>query len=172
MYVCVCAHARVCLYASVIRRISSLFSLISRERIRQLNLFRRLFLVESPQQHREILTRMGLENFGLDPCFSNLRINMRELVEVLAAVAAGLPRQHYGFYRLEALLSLIISISRHSYKLSSFCLEFLRTMYQCFFGLFFKSFVVLFFFIFCGSASSAAPRSLHLRLILKDFLKK
>lgn len=29
---------------------------------------------------------------------------MRELVEVLAAVAAGLPRQHYGFYRLETLL--------------------------------------------------------------------
>lgn len=26
---------------------------------------------------------------------------MRELVEVLAAVAAGLPQQHYGFYRFE-----------------------------------------------------------------------
>lgn len=29
---------------------------------------------------------------------------MRELVEVLAAVAAGLPQQQYGFYRLEPFL--------------------------------------------------------------------
>lgn len=47
---------------------------------------------------------MGLENFCLDPCFSNLRNNMRELVEVLAAVAAGLPQQHYGFYRFDKTL--------------------------------------------------------------------
>eukprot|EP00066_Takifugu_rubripes_P015110 XP_011604376.1 PREDICTED: cytidine and dCMP deaminase domain-containing protein 1 isoform X2 [Takifugu rubripes] len=64
-----------------------------------LKLFSGQFLVKSPQQHQKILTHMGLENFGLDPCFSNLRNNMRELVEVLAAVAAGLPQQHYGFYR-------------------------------------------------------------------------
>lgn len=44
---------------------------------------------------------MGLENFCVEPYFSNLRHNMRELVEVLAAVAAGVPQQHYGFYRLE-----------------------------------------------------------------------
>lgn len=48
---------------------------------------------------------MGLENFCLDPCFSNLRNNMRELVEVLAAVVAGLPQQHYGFYRSERSFS-------------------------------------------------------------------
>lgn len=79
-------------------------ALFSRERIRHLNRFAAHFLVASPQQHQEILTHMGLENFCLDPCFSNLRNNMRELVEVLAAVAAGLPQQHYGFYRLETLL--------------------------------------------------------------------
>lgn len=72
-----------------------------RERLRQLSGLSRHFLVESPQQHQEVLTHMGLENFCLDPCFSNLRNNMRELVEMLAAVAAGLPGQHYGFYRLE-----------------------------------------------------------------------
>lgn len=44
---------------------------------------------------------MGLENFCVEPYFSNLRHNMRDLVEVLAAVAAGVPMQHHGFYRLE-----------------------------------------------------------------------
>lgn len=62
--------------------------------------------MESPEQHQEILTRMGLEHLCSDPCFSTLRNHMRELVEVLAAVAAGLPQQHYGFYRLETLFSL------------------------------------------------------------------
>lgn len=42
---------------------------------------------------------MGLENFCVEPYFSNLRGNMRELVEVLAAVAAGVPQTDYGFYR-------------------------------------------------------------------------
>lgn len=109
LHVRVCSHACVCLclYTSVIRRISSLFSLISREWRTHLKLFSGQFLVESTEQHQKILTHMGLENFGLAPCFSNLRNNMRELVKVLAAVAAGLPQQHYGFYRLEALLSHI-----------------------------------------------------------------
>lgn len=44
---------------------------------------------------------MGLENFCREPCFSNLRNNMRTLVEVLASVVAGLPQQHHGFYRSE-----------------------------------------------------------------------
>lgn len=59
----------------------------------------RQFLVEKSQQHQSILTRMGLENFCVEPYFSNLRGNMRELVEVLAAVAAGVPQTDYGFYR-------------------------------------------------------------------------
>lgn len=76
-----------------------------RERRRHLKRLSRHFLVESPQRHREILSHMRLESFCSEPCFSNLRNNMRELVEVLAAVAAGLPPQHYGFYRSEALPS-------------------------------------------------------------------
>lgn len=42
---------------------------------------------------------MHLVNFCVEPYFSNLRHNMRELVEVLAAVAAGVPQQNHGFYR-------------------------------------------------------------------------
>uniref|UniRef100_A0A3P8S5N9 Cytidine and dCMP deaminase domain-containing protein 1 n=1 Tax=Amphiprion percula TaxID=161767 RepID=A0A3P8S5N9_AMPPE len=73
------------------------------QRTRHLKDFSRHFLVGSSQQHQEILTQMGLENFSMEPYFSNLRNNMRELVEVLATVAAGVPRQHYGFYRLDTL---------------------------------------------------------------------
>lgn len=73
--------------------------LFNRERTRHLKEFSRHFLVGTSQQHQEILTHMGLENFCVDPYFSNLRHNMRELVEVLAAVAAGVPQTHYGFYR-------------------------------------------------------------------------
>lgn len=84
-----------------IRRTCSPFS---REQRKHLKRFARRFLVEPAQQHREVLTHLGLETFCSDPCFSNLRNNMRELVEVLAAVAAGLPQQQYGFYRLDPLL--------------------------------------------------------------------
>ncbi|KAI3366293.1 hypothetical protein L3Q82_009763, partial [Scortum barcoo] len=76
--------------------------LFNRERKRHLRDFSRQFLVETSQQHREILTHMGLENFCMEPYFSNLRHNMRELVEVLATVAAGVPH-HYGFYREQRL---------------------------------------------------------------------
>uniref|UniRef100_A0A3Q0QVC4 Cytidine and dCMP deaminase domain-containing protein 1 n=1 Tax=Amphilophus citrinellus TaxID=61819 RepID=A0A3Q0QVC4_AMPCI len=64
------------------------------------------FLVGTSQQHQEILKHMGLENFCVEPYFSSLRNNMRELVEVLAAVAAGVPQQHYGFYREHSSSSL------------------------------------------------------------------
>lgn len=73
--------------------------LFNRERTRRLKEFSRQLLVKTSQQHRDILTHMGLENFCVEPYFSNLRHNMRELVDVLAAVAAGMPQQHYGFYR-------------------------------------------------------------------------
>lgn len=79
------------------------FLLPSRERTRHLKDFSRQFLVQMSRQHRDVLTQMGLENFCVEPYFSNLRNNMQALVEVLAAVVAGLPQQHYGFYRLETL---------------------------------------------------------------------
>lgn len=80
--------------------------LFNRERTRHLKDFSKQFLVGTSRQHRAILTQMGLENFCVEPNFSNLRYNMRELVEVLAAVAAGVPQQHYGFYREQSELPL------------------------------------------------------------------
>ncbi|XP_034533265.1 cytidine and dCMP deaminase domain-containing protein 1 [Notolabrus celidotus] len=77
----------------------------NRERLKHVKEFSRSFLVETSRQHREILTHMGLENFCVEPYFSNLRRNMRELVEVLAAVAAGVPTQHYGFHREQCATS-------------------------------------------------------------------
>lgn len=75
-----------------------------RERLRHRKDFFIRFLVENSQQHTAILKGVGLENFCSEPLFSNLRSNMRELVELLATVAAGLPDHNYGFYRLEVLL--------------------------------------------------------------------
>ncbi|KAM8873444.1 cytidine and dCMP deaminase domain-containing protein 1 isoform 1-T3 [Synchiropus picturatus] len=73
--------------------------LFNRERTRHMEDFSRHFLIQSSQQHRELLRLMGLENFCVEPFFSNLRNNMRETVEVLAAVAAGVPQCHHNFYR-------------------------------------------------------------------------
>ncbi|XP_008322899.1 cytidine and dCMP deaminase domain-containing protein 1 isoform X2 [Cynoglossus semilaevis] len=77
--------------------------LFNKERRRHLGDFCEKFLVGSAQQHREILTHMGLKNFCLEPYFYNLRHNMRELVELLASVAAGVPQHHHGFYRGQCL---------------------------------------------------------------------
>ncbi|XP_074482735.1 cytidine and dCMP deaminase domain-containing protein 1 [Sebastes fasciatus] len=73
--------------------------LFNGQRTKHLKDFSRQLLVRTSGQHRDILTHMGLENFCVEPYFSNLRNNMRELVEVLAAVAAGVPQHKYGFYR-------------------------------------------------------------------------
>ncbi|XP_068575921.1 cytidine and dCMP deaminase domain-containing protein 1 [Cebidichthys violaceus] len=73
--------------------------LFNRERTRHLKDFSTRLLVETSEQHRDILTRMGLKNFCVEPNLSNLTHNMRELVEVLATVAAGVPQQRYGFHR-------------------------------------------------------------------------
>ncbi|XP_068165564.1 cytidine and dCMP deaminase domain-containing protein 1 [Antennarius striatus] len=73
--------------------------LYNREQKRHLKDFSRRFLVETSKQHCSVLTHMGLQNFCNEPYFSNLRNNMLELVKVLATIAAGVPPQHYGFYR-------------------------------------------------------------------------
>ncbi|KAM3584958.1 uncharacterized protein V6R79_003707 [Siganus canaliculatus] len=92
--------------------------LYNRERRRKLKDFSSHFLVETSLQHRRILTQMGLENFCAEPYFSNMRNAMRELVEVLAAVAASVPQQHrYGFYREQHLTSEL-SPSKSSPSLS------------------------------------------------------
>ncbi|XP_054648038.1 cytidine and dCMP deaminase domain-containing protein 1 isoform X2 [Dunckerocampus dactyliophorus] len=89
--------------------------LFSREQEKHFQDFSKHFLIENSHQHREILTRMHLENFCVEPYFSNLRHSMREVVEVLAAVAAGVPQRHCGFHRepLAADASLLSTPPRH-----------------------------------------------------------
>nr|XP_057906791.1 cytidine and dCMP deaminase domain-containing protein 1 [Doryrhamphus excisus]XP_057906792.1 cytidine and dCMP deaminase domain-containing protein 1 [Doryrhamphus excisus] len=89
--------------------------LFSREQEKHFQDFSKHFLIESPHQHREILTLMHLENFCVEPYFSNLRHNMKEVVEVLAAVAAGVPQRHCSFHQEPFVTdaSLMSSPPRH-----------------------------------------------------------
>ncbi|XP_067116075.1 cytidine and dCMP deaminase domain-containing protein 1 [Osmerus mordax] len=73
--------------------------LFRRQWRQNLGRFSRFILPE--QQHRDILTKMGLENFCMEPYFSSLRQNMRELVEVLASVSASVPPLQHGFYKMD-----------------------------------------------------------------------
>lgn len=71
------------------------------QRRRDSDAFSREFLILPEQRHRDVLTRIGLENFCTEPYFSCLRHNMRDLVELLASVAASVLPGQYGFYRKE-----------------------------------------------------------------------
>ncbi|XP_052355496.1 cytidine and dCMP deaminase domain-containing protein 1-like isoform X1 [Oncorhynchus keta] len=73
-----------------------------KQRRRNLDTFSEEFLIPHEQCHRDILTKIGLENFCMEPYFSNLRQNMRELVGVLASVAASVPLLQHGFYRKDS----------------------------------------------------------------------
>ncbi|XP_068026664.1 cytidine and dCMP deaminase domain-containing protein 1 isoform X2 [Melanerpes formicivorus] len=69
------------------------------ERIRE---YEGLFLVSSEEVHKQILMTIGLENLCENPYFSNLRQNMKDLVLVLATVAASVPVFGcFGFYSSE-----------------------------------------------------------------------
>lgn len=67
-----------------------------------LDAFSREFLILPEQQHKDVLTKMGLENFCIEPYFSSLRQNMRELVEILASVSASVPLNQHGFYKADS----------------------------------------------------------------------
>ncbi|KAI7811210.1 cytidine and dCMP deaminase domain-containing protein 1 [Triplophysa rosa] len=58
------------------------------------------FFVDDEEQHRYVLNKMGLENFCVEPNFSNLRQHMKDLIKILASVAAGVPvlQRGYGFF--------------------------------------------------------------------------
>uniref|UniRef100_A0AAZ3SL04 Cytidine and dCMP deaminase domain-containing protein 1 n=1 Tax=Oncorhynchus tshawytscha TaxID=74940 RepID=A0AAZ3SL04_ONCTS len=73
-----------------------------KQRRRNLDTFSEEFLIPHEQCHRDILTKIGLENFCTEPYFSNLRQNMRELVGVLASVAASVPLLQHGFYKKDS----------------------------------------------------------------------
>ncbi|XP_036396537.1 cytidine and dCMP deaminase domain-containing protein 1 isoform X2 [Megalops cyprinoides] len=74
--------------------------LFGTQRRRSLEDFTRVFFVPDERRHRDLLAKMGLENFCMEPYFSSLRQHMRDLIGVLASVASSIPdlRQGYGFY--------------------------------------------------------------------------
>ncbi|XP_076839399.1 cytidine and dCMP deaminase domain-containing protein 1 isoform X1 [Brachyhypopomus gauderio] len=55
------------------------------------------FLVEDAEEHRGRLGKMGLDNFCAEPYFSELRQHMRDLIRVLASVAASVPAPEHGY---------------------------------------------------------------------------
>ncbi|MBN3303511.1 CDAC1 protein, partial [Amia calva] len=59
----------------------------------------KVFFISDEDQHRDILLKMGLENFCLNPYFSSLRQHMRDLIQVLVTVDSSVPDcSGYGFY--------------------------------------------------------------------------
>ncbi|KAM6095174.1 cytidine and dCMP deaminase domain-containing protein 1 isoform 5-T6 [Chlamydotis macqueenii] len=70
------------------------------ERIKE---YESLFLISNEEMHKQILMTIGLENLCENPYFSNLRQNMKDLVLVLATVAASVPVFGcFGFYNSES----------------------------------------------------------------------
>ncbi|XP_053139825.1 cytidine and dCMP deaminase domain-containing protein 1 isoform X2 [Hemicordylus capensis] len=73
------------------------------ERIKE---YERLFLISSEEMHKQMLIILGLENLCENPYFSNLRQNMKDLVLLLATIAASVPSfSHFGFYCNESELT-------------------------------------------------------------------
>ncbi|XP_053332657.1 cytidine and dCMP deaminase domain-containing protein 1 [Clarias gariepinus] len=81
--------------------------LFSRERWRSWDSFSKRFLIDDVEVHRELLGKMNLENFRTEPYFSELRQHMRDLIRILASVAASVPvlEHEYGFYETEPTAS-------------------------------------------------------------------
>ncbi|XP_063808069.1 cytidine and dCMP deaminase domain-containing protein 1 isoform X2 [Pseudophryne corroboree] len=66
------------------------------ERFKQ---YETMFLISNEDTHKEILKLIGLENLCENPYFISLRQNMKELVFILATVAASVPNySDFGFY--------------------------------------------------------------------------
>ncbi|XP_051993940.1 cytidine and dCMP deaminase domain-containing protein 1-like [Xyrauchen texanus] len=63
------------------------------------------FFVNDEDQHKSVLQKMGLENFCVEPNFSNLRQHMKDLIRILASVAACVPvlQGKYGFFMSDPL---------------------------------------------------------------------
>ncbi|XP_062866914.1 cytidine and dCMP deaminase domain-containing protein 1 [Trichomycterus rosablanca] len=65
------------------------------------------FLIQDDNLHRDLLSRMGLNNFCTEPYFSHLRQHMKDLIKVLASVAASVPvlKHKYGFYETDPIIN-------------------------------------------------------------------
>lgn len=81
--------------------------LFRKERWRNWDSLSKRFMIEDVEAHRELLSKMKLENFCTEPYFSELRQHMRDLIRILASVAASVPvLEHvYGFYETEPVTS-------------------------------------------------------------------
>ena len=76
------------------------YTVCRQERIKE---YESLFLISNEEMHKQILMTIGLENLCENPYFSNLRQNMKDLVLVLATVAASVPIfGSFGFYNSES----------------------------------------------------------------------
>ncbi|TRY92669.1 hypothetical protein DNTS_007712 [Danionella cerebrum] len=66
--------------------------------------FSQKFLIGDEEQHKMVLSKMGLENFCVEPSLSHLRQHMRNLIRILASVAASVPilLERYGFFANDA----------------------------------------------------------------------
>nr|XP_055060614.1 cytidine and dCMP deaminase domain-containing protein 1 [Misgurnus anguillicaudatus] len=71
-----------------------------RERWNNLDDLLKRFFINDEEQHKYVLNKMGLENFVVEQNFHNLREHMKDLIKVLASVAAGVPvlQSEYGFF--------------------------------------------------------------------------
>ncbi len=76
-----------------------------REWWNNLDEFLEKFFINDEEQHKYVLNKMGLESFGAEPNFSNLRQHMRNLIRILASAAASVPvlEEDYGFFMREPL---------------------------------------------------------------------
>ncbi|NXU91704.1 CDAC1 protein, partial [Xiphorhynchus elegans] len=116
--VCVLLQPLVCYMVQFIEETSSRFDFVQKiaksqpdcntdfyaacrqERIKE---YESLFLISNEEMHKQILMTIGLENLCENPYFSNLRQNMKDLVLVLATVAASVPVfGSFGFYNSES----------------------------------------------------------------------
>ncbi|KAK3530349.1 hypothetical protein QTP86_024330 [Hemibagrus guttatus] len=78
-----------------------------KEHWRNWDSFSKRFVINDVEVHRELLSKMNLENFCTEPYFSELRQHMRDLIRILASVAASVPvpEHGYGFYETEPTTS-------------------------------------------------------------------
>lgn len=88
--------------------------LFRKECWRNWDTFSKRFVIDDVEVHRDLLSKMNLENFCTEPYFSELRQHMRDLIRILACVAASVPvlKHGYGFYESEPTTSRCKTLSQ------------------------------------------------------------
>ncbi|XP_051913573.1 cytidine and dCMP deaminase domain-containing protein 1 isoform X2 [Hippocampus zosterae] len=78
--------------------------------------FSKCFLIEDSHQHQEILNQMHLENFSVEPYFSNLRHNMREPAAPETLLGSSSPPPHHEGVSQEVARHCIIQARLLAYR--------------------------------------------------------